>query len=90
MEIKFNELGLDHKIKHNQITVTSKNYEDPIFLETLEASTFDVVRYTKSTDDKLEEKEFTFRLMSRQYNNPYDLDLLNGDIKTKVQEQEIN
>ena len=69
---KVNELGLDHNMKHNQIIVTSTDYEDPRFLEALEAlhnihphikfNTFDVVRYTKPTDDKLEENDFTFRL----------------------------
>ena len=58
-------------MKHNQIIISSSDYEDPRFLELLEAmhnihthikfNTFDVVKYTKSTDDKLEEeKEFTF------------------------------
>ena len=57
-------------MKHNQIIVTSTDYEDPRFLEALEAlhnihphikfNTFDVVPYTKPTDDKLEENDFTF------------------------------
>ena len=29
---KVSELGLDHKMKHNQIIITSSNYEDPKFL----------------------------------------------------------
>ena len=83
---KVNELGLDHNMKHNQIMITSSNYEDIKFLNVLEAmynihphikfNTFDVVRYTKYTDDNLEENEFTFRLMTRQYNGPHDLDML--------------
>ena len=72
---KVNELGLDHNMKHNQIIITSSNYKDPKFLNILESlhnihphtkfNTFDVVKYTKPTDDKLEENEFTFRLMTR-------------------------
>ena len=72
---KVNELGLDHKMKHNQIIITSSNYEDPKFLKILESlhnipphiqfNTFDVVKYTKPTDDKSEENEFTFSLMTR-------------------------
>ena len=59
---KVNELGLDHNMKHIQIIVTSTDYEDPRFFEALEAmhnihphikfNTFDVVMYTKPTDDK--------------------------------------
>ena len=85
--------GLDHNMKHNQIIITSSNYEDPKFLNILESlhnihphlkfSTFDVVKYTKPTDDKLEENEFTFRLMTRQYNGAHDLDLLNGELEDK-------
>ena len=94
------ELGLDHNMKHNQKTVTSTDYEDPRFLGALEAmhnihphikvNTFDIVRYTKPTDNKIEEKEFTFRLMTRQYNGPYDLDMLNSELETRMQEQEKN
>ena len=72
---KISELGLDHNMKHNQIIITSSNYEDPKFLNILESlhnihphikfNTFDVVKYTKPTDDKLEKNEFTFRLMTR-------------------------
>ena len=97
---KVNELGLDHNKKHNQIIITSSNYEDPKFLNILESlhnihphikfNTFDVVKYTKPTDDKLEENEFTFRLMTRQYNGAHDLDLLNGELETRMQEQEMN
>ena len=97
---KVNELGLDHNMKHNQIIITSSSCEDPKFLNILESlhnihphikfNTFDVVKYTKSTDDKIEENEFTFRLMTRQYNGPYDLDLLNGELETRMQEQEMN
>ena len=87
-------------MKHKQIIVTSTDYEDPRFLEALEAlhniiphirfNNFDVVRYTKSTDDKLEENEFTFRLMTRQNSGPYDLDFLNGELESRMQEQEMN
>ena len=97
---KVNELGLDHNMKHNQIIITSSSYEDPKFLNILESlhnihphikfNTFDVVKYTKPTDDKLEENEFTFRLMTRQYNGAHDLDLLNGELETRMQEQEMN
>ena len=87
-------------MKHDQIIITSSNYEDPKFLNILESlhnihpynkfNTFDVVKYTKPTDDKLEENEFTFRLMTRQYNGAHDLDLLNGELETRKQEQEMN
>ena len=86
-------------MKYNQIMITAGNYEDPKFLNVLEAmynihphikfNTFDVVKYTKLTDDKLEENEFTFRLMIRQYNGPHDLDMLNGELDTRMQEQEM-
>ena len=64
---KVSELGLDHNMKHNQIIITSSNYGDPIFLNILESlhnilshphikfNTFDVVKYTKPADDKLED-----------------------------------
>ena len=97
---KVNELGFDHNMKYNQIMITSSNYEDPKFLKVLEAiynihphfkfNTFDVVKYTKPTDDKLEGNEFTFRLMTRQYNGPYDLDMLNSELESRMQEQEMN
>ena len=97
---KVNELGLDHIVKYNQIMITSSNYEDIKLLTVLEEmhsihphikfNSFDVVKYTKPTDDKLEEKEFTFRLMTRQYNGPYDLDMLNSELETIMQEQEMN
>ena len=97
---KVRELGLDHNMKHYQILITSSNYEHPRFLEALEAlynihpyikfNTFDVKRYKKPTDEQLEEKEFTVRLMTRQYNGPCDLDLLNGELETKMQEKEKN
>ena len=71
---KVNELGLDHNMKYNQIMIKSSNYEDIKFLNVLEEmynihphikfNTFDVVKYTKPTDDKLQENEFTFRLMT--------------------------
>ena len=48
---------------------------------------FDVVRYTKPTDDKLEENEFTFRLMIRKFHGPYDLDILKSELETGMQEQ---
>ena len=73
---KVSELGLDHNMKHNQIILTSSNYEDTKFLNILESlhnihhhikfNTFDVVKYTKPTDDNLEENEFTFRSITRQ------------------------
>ena len=53
-------------------------------------NTFDVVRYTKPTDDKIEENEITIRLMTRQYNGPYDLDMLNEELETRMEEQEMN
>ena len=97
---KINELGLDHDMKYNQIMISSSDYEDTRFSEVLEASynihphikfnTFDVVSYTKPTDEQLEENEFTYRLMTRQYNGSYDLDLLNGELKSRMQEQEMN
>ena len=46
------------------------------------------MKYTKPTDDKLQENEFTFRLMTRQYNGPYDLDMLNSEFESRMQEQE--
>ena len=62
---KVSELGLDHNMKHKQIIVISSNYEDPKFFNILESlhnihphikfNTFDVVKYAKPTDDKLEE-----------------------------------
>ena len=77
-------------MKHNQIIITSSNYEYPKFLNILASlrnihphirfNTYDVVKYTKPTEDKLEENELTFRLMTRQYNGAYDLDLLNGEL----------
>ena len=96
---KVNELGLDHKRKYNQIMIIKSNYEDIQFLIVLEEmynihphikfNTFDVVKYTKPTDDKLEENEFTFRLMIRQYNGPYDLDKLNSELESRMQEQQM-
>ena len=80
--------------------ISSSDYEVPRFLEALEAlynihpninfNTFEVVRYTKSTDEQLEENEFTFRLITRQYNGSYDLDLLNRQLESRMQEQEMN
>ena len=97
---KVNELGSDHNMKHNQIIITSSDHEDPKFLNILESlhnihpyikfNTFDVVKYTKPTDDQIEENEFTFRLMTRQYNGPNDLDMLNSELETRMQEQEMN
>ena len=94
---KVSELGLDHNMKHNQIIITSSNYKDPKFLNILESlhnihphikfNTFDVVKYTKPTDDKLEEYEF--RLMTRQFNGAHDLDFLNGELESRMQEQEM-
>ena len=97
---KVRESGLDHNMKHNQIIITSSNYEDPKFLNILESlhnihphikfNTFDEIKYTRPTDDKLEENEFFFRLMTRQYNGAHDLDLLNGVLETRTQEQKMN
>ena len=80
--------------------ITSSNYEDIKFLNVLEEmynihphikfNTFDVVKYTKPTDDKLEENEFTFKIMTRQYNGPHDLDMLNSELETRMQQQEMN
>ena len=96
---KVNEFGLDHNMKYNQLILTSRSYEDPKFINALgtlhnihphiKFNTFDVVRYTKPTDDKLG-NEFTFRLMTRQYNGPHDLDMLNSGLETRMQEQEMN
>ena len=93
-------MGLGHNTKYNQIRITSSNYEEVKLLNLLEAlykihphiniNTFDVVKYTKPTDDKLEEIEFTFRLMTRQYNGPPDLDMFNSALETRMQEQEMN
>ena len=54
--------------------ITSSNYDNPKLSEALETlhnihlqirfNSFDVVKYTKLEDDKLEEHEFTFRLMT--------------------------
>ena len=92
-----NQLGLDHNMKYYRILITNSDYEDSRFLEALKAmhnihphikfNTFDVVRYTKPTDEQLEQNEFTFRLMTRQYNGPYDLNLLNEVLETRVQEK---
>ena len=97
---KVKELGLDQNMKPNQIIITSSNYEYPKFLNILESlhnihphikfNTFDVVKYTKPTNDELEENEFNFRLKTRQYNGAHDLDLLNAELKTRMQEQEMN
>ena len=86
-------------MRYNQIMITSKTYDDLKFLEKLEAlhnihphimfNNFDVTNYTKSTDDKLEEHEFKFRLTTRQYNGSYDLDMLNSELETRMREQEI-
>ena len=80
--------------------ITNTNYEDIKFLNVLEDLynihphinfyTFDIVKYKKPTDDKLEEKEFTFRIMTRQYNVPHDLDMLNSELESRMQEQEMN
>ena len=80
--------------------ITSSNYEDPKFLNVLEEmcnihphikfNTFDVVKYTKPIDDKLEENEITISLMTRQYNGPHDLDMLISELETRMQEQEMN
>ena len=69
----------------------SRDYNDPLIANALPTLpniyplinfiTLDVVIYTKLTDDKIEEHEFTFRLMTRQYNSPIDLDKLNNEIK---------
>ena len=87
-------------MKYNQILITSSNYEGIKFLNLLAAmcnihphikfNTFDVVKYTKPTEDKLEENEFTFRLLTRQYNGPPDLNMWNSELETRMQEQEMN
>ena len=87
-------------MRYNQTMITSKTYDALKFLEVLEAlqniyphinfNTFDVVKYTKPTNDKLEEHEFTFRLLTRQHNGPYDLDMLNSELETRMQKQEMN
>ena len=87
-------------MKHNQIIISSSDYGDLRFLEASEEmhnihphnklKTIDVVKYTKPTDDKIEENEFTFRLMTRQYNGPYDLDILNGELEPRMQQREMN
>ena len=87
-------------MKYNQKLITSSNYEGIKFLNLLEAmcnihphikfNTFDVVKYTKPTDDKLEENEFTFRLLTRQYNGPPGLNMWNSELETRMQEQEMN
>ena len=89
---KVNELGLDHNKKYNQLIITSSSYEDPKFLIILESlhNIHPHIKYTKPTDDKLEENEFTFWLMTRQYNGAHNLDLLNGELVTRMQEQEMN
>ena len=77
--------------------MTSKTHDYPKFLKALETmynihpcikfNTFDVVKFTKPTDHQLEEHELTFRLMTTQYNGPYDLDMLNSELLTRMQEQ---
>ena len=80
--------------------IKNEHSEDSRFLETLEQmhgihphikfNTLGVVRYTKPTDDKLEEIEFTFRLMTRQHNGSFDLDRLSSELEPRMQEQKIN
>ena len=87
-------------MRYNQLLITSKTYDNLKFLEILEAlhnihphfkfNTFDVVKYTKPTDDQLEENEISFRLMTRQNNGPNDWDMLNSELETRLQEQEMN
>ena len=88
---KVNELGSDDNMKCSQIMITGSNYDYLNFLKKLETiynthplikfTTFDVVKYTKPTDDKLEENEFIFSLrMTRQFNGHYDLDMMNGEL----------
>ena len=81
-------------------TLSSSDYNDPIFVKLLQAlhdfhpqikfHTFGVVKYTQTTVEKLEKHEFTFRLMTRQYNSPKNLENLNHDFKNKKREQELN
>ena len=97
---KINELGSEHNMKYNQKMKSSSIFEDPRFLEALEAlyklhphikfNTFDVVRYTKPTDEQIEEKDITVGLRTRQYNRSYDLDLVNGEFETRMQIREMN
>ena len=87
-------------MKYIQIMKTCSIYEDIKFLNLLEEmynihphikfNNFHVVMYTKPTDDKLEENEFTFRLLTRQYNGPHDLDMLNSELDIRMQDQEMN
>ena len=96
---KFNELGVDHNMKYSQIMITSGNYEDPKFLDVIDTmynihphskfNNFDVIKHIKTTDDKLEENEITFSLMTRQLNGPYDLDMMNRELETRMHEQEM-
>ena len=72
----------------------SRDYNDPLIANALPTLhnihphinfiTLDVVNYTKSTDDKIEEHEFTFRLMTRQNNSPIDLDEFNNELKNEL------
>ena len=86
-------------MKCSKIIITNGNNEIPKFLKVLETkynihphikfTTFDVVKYTKPTDDKLDENDFTFSLrMTRQLNGHYDLDMMNSELETRMQEQE--
>ena len=66
-------------MRFNQITLASSNYNHPTFANTIKTlhdiyphinlNTFDVVKYTKPTDQETEENEFIFRLMSRRNNS---------------------
>ena len=80
--------------------ITSCSYEDTKFLNVLikmynihphiKFNNFDAVKYTKPTDDKLEENEFTFRLKTRHYNGPHDLNMLKSELETRMQENKMN
>ena len=77
--------------------MTSHDYNDPIIANALptlhkiqphfKINTFDVVNYTKPTDDKIEEPNFPFRLMTRQNISPIDLDELNNELEVRMQER---
>ena len=53
-------------------------------------NTFDVVRDTKPTDETLEGNNFTFRLISLLFYTPYDLDVLNSELETRIKQPDMN
>ena len=80
-------------------TLANTDYNDPVFVNTLHAlhnfhpqfklNTFDVVNYTKPTDQKTEADRFTIRLMTTRCNSPTDLDELNNELKTRRAKQRL-